>query len=64
VLLHFWTDWFGTLTAVGTSGVLSVAIPAIYFIGKRVGGRSRRGPPCLHATLPYSIRHGSETHVR
>jgi mannosyltransferase len=67
VLLHFWTDWFGTSdTAVrGLSGVLSVAtFPAMYFIGKRVGGRfTAWAAVLLYATLPYSIRYGSETRM-
>jgi uncharacterized membrane protein len=67
VLLHFWTDWFGTSdTAVrALSGVLSVAtFPAMYFIGKRVGGRfTAWAAVLLYATLPYSIRYGSEARM-
>jgi len=67
VLLHLWTDWFGTSdTAVrALSGVLSVAtFPAMYFVGKRVGGRfTAWAAVLLYATLPYSIRYGSETRM-
>jgi mannosyltransferase len=67
VMLHFWTDWFGTSdTAVrALSGVVSVAtFPAMYFIGKRVGGRfTAWAAVLLYATLPYSIRFGSETRM-
>jgi uncharacterized membrane protein len=67
VLLHFWTDVFGTGdTAVrALSGVFSVAtFPAVYFIGKRVGGRfTAWAAVLLYAVLPYSIRYGSETRM-
>ena len=67
VLLHFWTDWFGTSdTAVrALSGVISIAtFPALYFMGKRVGGRfTAWAAVLLYATLPYSIRYGSETRM-
>jgi len=67
VLLHFWTNWFGTGdTAVrALSGVFSLAtFPAMYFIGKRVAGRFTGWAAVLiYATLPYSFRFGSETRM-
>ena len=67
VLLHFWTNWFGTGdTAVrALSGVFSLAtFPAMYFIGKRVGDRFTAWAAVLiYATLPYSFRFGSETRM-
>ena len=67
VMLHFWTDWFGTSdTAVrALSGVFSIAtFPAMYSIGKRVGDRFTAWAAVLiYATLPYSIRFGSETRM-
>ena len=67
VLLHFWTDWFGTSdTAVrGLSAVVSIAtFPAMYFIGRRVGGRfTAWAAVLLYAALPYSIRFGSESRM-
>jgi uncharacterized membrane protein len=67
VLLHFWTDWFGAGdTAVrALSGVFSLAtFPAMYFIGRRVGGRFTAWAAVLiYATLPYSFRFGSETRM-
>jgi uncharacterized membrane protein len=67
VLLHFWTDVFGTGdTAVrALSGALSVAtFPAMYFIGKRVGSRfTAWAAVLLYAVLPYSIRFGSEARM-
>ena len=67
VLLHFWTDWFGTsdFAVRALSGVISIAtFPAMYFIGKRIGGRFTAWAAVLiYATLPYSIRYGSETRM-
>jgi uncharacterized membrane protein len=66
-LLHFWTNWFGTsdVAVRALAGVFSIAtFPALYCIGKRLGDRYTAWAAVLiFATLPYSIRFGSEARM-
>jgi mannosyltransferase len=67
VILHFWIDVFGDSdTAVrALSGVLSIAtLPAMYFAGRRIGGRFTGWAAVLvFATLPFSFRYATETRM-
>ncbi|MFM8305086.1 MAG: glycosyltransferase family 39 protein [Actinomycetota bacterium] len=67
VLLHFWMLAFGEgNTAVrALSGVISVAtFPAMYFAGRRLGGRYAAWAAVLvFATAPYSFRYATETRM-
>lgn len=73
VLLHAWMEIFGTgdFAVRAFSGVVSVlTIPAIWFVGRRVGRRAGSAGPLvaaaavlLLATSPYAIRYATETRM-
>jgi mannosyltransferase len=67
LLLHFWMEVFGQGdTAVrALSGVISIAtFPALYFAGRRLGGRFGAWAAVLvFATSPFAIRYATETRM-
>ncbi len=67
MLLHFWMQVFGEGdTAVrALSGVVSLAtFPALYFAGRRLGGRYAGWAAVLvFATAPFTFRYATETRM-
>ena len=67
LLLHVWMEVFGEGdTAVrALSGVISIAtLPALYFAGRRLGGRFGAWAAVLvFATSPYTFRYASEARM-
>lgn len=67
LLLHFWMDGFGESdTAVrALSGVVSLAtLPAMYYAGRRLGGRwVGWASVLLFATNPFVFRYATETRM-
>jgi hypothetical protein len=67
VLLHVWTEVFGTGdgAARSLSGVIAVAtLPVAWFVGRRAGGRTLAWLTLLVlGALPFASRYGSEARM-
>jgi mannosyltransferase len=67
VLLHFWMQVFGEgdTSVRALSGVVSIAtFPALYFAGRRLGGRFAGWAAVLvFATAPFTFRYSTETRM-